>query len=291
MRSRKPKPQEPTATATVAFHEAGHALASVLAFRAIGSGRRAIKYVEISEGEMPAGQWSGSCHGPDIYSPAWPVARIAPQNRRKMEWQIVIDLAGPIAEAVARGERRKKYAGTFALFYCGSSEDFSHAGKVIADLCALTKRRQALRRFEQRALAVVLVRIELRRFGDGLEDRTRARQLRTVDVMLGVPQVGTDQRLRALRVGPLDRDEDAELRRLAVDRALREQVLDSGYPGNRLLFEEPAKPRLQRRLRDACGWREAESDIMRYIAFACNLYATHHRQFDDCVIEVLCIAR
>src|SRR5216683_2729798 len=44
MRSRKPKPQEPTATATVAFHEAGHALASVLAFRAIGSGRRAIKY-------------------------------------------------------------------------------------------------------------------------------------------------------------------------------------------------------------------------------------------------------
>jgi hypothetical protein len=156
MRSRKPKPQEPTATATVAFHEAGHALASVLAFRAIGSGRRAIKYVEISEGEMPAGQWSGSCHGPDIYSPAWPVARIAPQNRRKMEWQIVIDLAGPIAEAVARGERRKKYAGTFALFYFGSSEDFSHAGKVIDDLCALTKRRQALRRFEQRALAVVL---------------------------------------------------------------------------------------------------------------------------------------
>jgi hypothetical protein len=68
----------------------------------------------------------------------------------------VIDLAGPIAEAVARGERRKKYAGTFALFYFGSSEDFSHAGKVIDDLCALTKRRQALRRFEQRALAVVL---------------------------------------------------------------------------------------------------------------------------------------
>src|SRR3981081_1958795 len=156
MRSRKPKPQEPTATATVAFHEAGPGLASVLAVRAIGSGRRAIKYVEISEGEMPAGQWSGSCHGPDIYSPAWPVARIAPQKTCKMELQIVIDLAGPIAEAVARGERRKKYAGTFALFYCGSSEDFSHAGKVIDDLCALTKRRQALRRFEQRALAVVL---------------------------------------------------------------------------------------------------------------------------------------
>jgi hypothetical protein len=42
------------------------------------------------------------------------------------------------------------------LFNCGSSEDFSHAGKVIADLCALTKRRQAFPRFEQRALAVVL---------------------------------------------------------------------------------------------------------------------------------------
>jgi hypothetical protein len=149
-------PHPPTPREIAAFREAGRALASVLAFRAIGSGRRAINFVDITEGKTPEHRWRGRCHGQDIYSPAWPGTRIAPQHRRRMEWQIVVDLAGPIAEAVRRGERRKKHIGAFALFDCSSRDNYSHAGKILADVCTLTNRRHALQRFEQRTLGLVL---------------------------------------------------------------------------------------------------------------------------------------
>ena len=62
------------------------------------------------------------------------------------------------------------------------------------------------------ALAVVLRPRRTRVVAERAEDLAGARQLRALDVALGVPEVGADQRLRALRVGLLDRDEDPEPR-------------------------------------------------------------------------------
>ena len=73
------------------------------------------------------------------------------------------------------------------------------------------------------ARLVVLLDVELR-VGDRAEDLALARQLRAVDVPLGVPELRAEERLRALRVRLLDLDEDPELRHLPLDLALREQL-------------------------------------------------------------------
>src|SRR4051794_11129196 len=72
-------------------------------------------------------------------------------------------------------------------------------------------------------LAVVRVGVE-GRVVERAQDRAGARQLLALDVPLGIPQVGADQRLRALRVGLLDRDHDAEPRHDPLDLAAGEQV-------------------------------------------------------------------
>src|SRR5207249_5893848 len=70
---------------------------------------------------------------------------------------------------------------------------------------------------------LVLLDVELR-IGGRAEDLARARQLVARRVLVRIPEVGADQRLRALRVRLLDRHEHAELRRLALDRARRQQL-------------------------------------------------------------------
>jgi hypothetical protein len=137
-------------------HEAGHAIATVLGFRAIGEKFFPIKFIEISAGETPEHQWGGSCFGPDVYSVEWGEAAIIPRHFTNMEWQIIIDIAGPVAETIYKGERRKAEVMSFAIFNCGSKEDFRHAGEVLKDLRALTKRQYGLARFAERARSVAL---------------------------------------------------------------------------------------------------------------------------------------
>src|SRR4029077_19103019 len=57
------------------------------------------------------------------------------------------------------------------------------------------------------ARLLVLLDVELR-VGDRPEDLALARQFRAVDVPLGVPEVGAEERLRTLRVRLLDLHED-----------------------------------------------------------------------------------
>ena len=73
-----------------------------------------------------------------------------------MEWQIVIDMAGGIAEAIHRGERRQRQVFWFAMLNCGADGDLEDAEAVCADLRALTGRRFGLERLVQRALKLLL---------------------------------------------------------------------------------------------------------------------------------------
>src|SRR3954453_7296821 len=65
------------------------------------------------------------------------------------------------------------------------------------------------------ARPLVLVDVEVG-VADGPEDLAALRHLRRVDVLLRVPEIRADQRLRALRVRLLDRHHDPEARPLPV---------------------------------------------------------------------------
>jgi hypothetical protein len=142
-----------------AYHEAGHAVATMLAFRTarlpMRPPERIIKYIEITV-EGSNAQWDGLCFGPNIYAVQWPEARIDWIYREAMEWQIMIDLAGGIAEAISRGERRKKKVFWFAVFNCGCRDDLKTAAAVVADLRKLTGRQHGERRFGERVFALLL---------------------------------------------------------------------------------------------------------------------------------------
>jgi hypothetical protein len=124
---------------STAHHESGHAVATVLAFRNAAWLPRPppslpVRYVEVTEDD-------GNCVGADIYSTRWAAEdRIAPHYRPLMEWQVVIELSGGIAEALYRGERRPHAVLAFAQARCGMNTDLERARAVIDDLRALTGR-------------------------------------------------------------------------------------------------------------------------------------------------------
>ena len=73
-----------------------------------------------------------------------------------MQWQIVATLAGGIAEAVHRGERRKRHVMWFALCNCGSKDDFISVDAILADLRKLTGHHYGPQRFAERTLVLLL---------------------------------------------------------------------------------------------------------------------------------------
>lgn len=96
-----------------AYHEGGHALAIVLAFRdAAWLPHRApllpVRYVEVTA------DGCGSCVGKDVYSTKWPVDVLVPKYRDLMERQITVHLSGGIAEAIYHGVRHGREALRFA---------------------------------------------------------------------------------------------------------------------------------------------------------------------------------
>ena len=142
-----------------AFHESGHALAVVLAFRnAAWLPRPAppllVRYLEITE--HSPGQWGGCCVSPDVYSMKLPVYLIAPRYRPLMEAQLVIHLAGGISEAIYRGERDKREVLAFAESNCAMDDDLSKAADVLGDLRRLTGYRFEPRDFVGQTLAMLL---------------------------------------------------------------------------------------------------------------------------------------
>jgi hypothetical protein len=100
--------------------------------------RLLVRHVEITQ-DTP-GQWGGNCVATSIYSTNWPIECIAEPFRDLMERQIVVHLAGGIAETISRGERRKHAVLRFAKLSCNADADLKLAAAVLADLRKLTGR-------------------------------------------------------------------------------------------------------------------------------------------------------
>ena len=70
-----------------AYHEAGHAIATVAAFRTVQRPiplpPHFVKHVTIHVRD--SGEWGGRCCGREIYSPNMPVGRISPEWRRRSQ--------------------------------------------------------------------------------------------------------------------------------------------------------------------------------------------------------------
>ena len=97
----------------------------------------------------------GNCFGANIYSVRWPVKSIAEPFRDLMESQVVIELAGGIAEACHRGERRRRAILAFAESHCAIDADLERAAAVLGDLFRLTGVRYDAQPFAERALALL----------------------------------------------------------------------------------------------------------------------------------------
>ena len=149
-------PQD-TGPELVSFHEAGHAVGISVAFRDaawLPYPPPPVRVRSVEVVESTPGQWTGNCVGTNIYSTAWPESRIAPRYRLLMEAQVSIHLAGGIAEAIHRGERRRREVLAFAKLYCHADADLTLAAGVVADLRRL--RRYDEQRLVDRTLAVLL---------------------------------------------------------------------------------------------------------------------------------------
>ena len=149
-----------TTLRSAAHHEAGHAVMAVVAFRTAkfltNPSSPLIGFVEIGPSTQK-NVWAGLVERSSIYPDKWPAyKRITWDHRDAMEWEITVYLAGGIAEAIYRGERRKKHVLRFAMLNSGCDEDCASIAAVLADLRKLTGRRHGEQRFAERALALLL---------------------------------------------------------------------------------------------------------------------------------------
>jgi hypothetical protein len=74
----------------------------------------------------------------------------------KMEWEILISLAGPFAEAASRDVRSKRDMRFTALLFCGAKDDYGVAKTVLPDYKTASKRRHGIPHFEHRTRDLVL---------------------------------------------------------------------------------------------------------------------------------------
>jgi hypothetical protein len=139
----------------VAFHEAGHAVGISVAFRDaawLPYPPPPVRVRSVEVVESTPGQWTGNCVGTNIYSTKW--KRVGERFRDLMEAQVSIHLAGGIAEAIHRGERRRHEVLRFATRHCKADADLRLAAVVQADLRRL--RRYDEQHLVDRTLAVLL---------------------------------------------------------------------------------------------------------------------------------------
>jgi hypothetical protein len=154
----------------VSHHEAGHAVASILAFRALGRSYPAFDRVFVRpdfsspyiDRKGRSIDCAGLCEGPNLYTPkiGLLVFNMEPALQAEilqtMEWSMVISFAGPFAEAIAKGLRSRRDKRWTALFSSGAEEDYRQAEAVLADYKQASKRRYGLRHFEELAWDLAL---------------------------------------------------------------------------------------------------------------------------------------
>ena len=158
----------------VASHESGHAVAYILAHRALERDYPSFKrvfirrdcsssYIDHRNREVDC---SGMCEAPDLYTAGIELGRfyLEPKPRPgwqnevlvKMEWAILTSLAGPFAESASRYVRSKAAMRITALLACGSSDDYGNAEAVLLDYKKASKRRRSIPYFEDRTRDLVL---------------------------------------------------------------------------------------------------------------------------------------
>ena len=86
----------------------------------------------------------------------WPVDVLAKPFRPLMEAQVTIELAGGIAEAIYRGERRTREVLAFARAYCNVDVDLERARAVLSDLLRLMTYDFVAQDFAERTLGLLL---------------------------------------------------------------------------------------------------------------------------------------
>ena len=155
----------------VAAHEAGHGVAYIRAYQKMGRHWPAFHQVLIKpDFSEPYVDWKGrecsDCAGlveaSDVYALVggrrlWDAEPdIRPRLKAAMEWDIIVSLAGPFAEAIARGYRGKSTILSVAIVNGGAGEDFERAENVLKDWKWATKERAGLHRFGERTRELVL---------------------------------------------------------------------------------------------------------------------------------------
>jgi len=157
---------------STAHHEAGHAVAYIRAFRALGQDWPAFERVVIRpnasglhlNGRGVEIDCVGVCEATDICIPVVGLAIFNGAQRpelqsmmlRRMEWEIMVKLAGPFATAAHAGIRAKQEMRWAALLSGGTDDDYKRAESVLADYKKATRRAYGLRRFEDRTRDLVL---------------------------------------------------------------------------------------------------------------------------------------
>jgi hypothetical protein len=134
-----------------AYHESGHAVATVLAFRDAAwlphpAPPLPVRYVEVTE--YGPGRWRGCCTSMNIYSLRWPIACIRDKRYVPlMEAQVVIHLAGGVAEAIHRDD------GVFDNDQCDG--DLDALAAVLRELRRATGLRYDPQVFSDRAYTLL----------------------------------------------------------------------------------------------------------------------------------------
>jgi hypothetical protein len=160
----------------VAYHESGHAVANILAFRSLGWNWGAFDRVLVRrDASEPFVDRFGICRpclgaidAAEIYSPTGHRQPIWPKRCQgvlvtRMEWQIICSLSGAFSEVKFRGlldgyDRKTiiSHMRCSILPRVGSKSDYLNVIAVLNDLRTETQRRTGLRQFEHRTRAIVV---------------------------------------------------------------------------------------------------------------------------------------
>jgi hypothetical protein len=158
----------------VAAHEAGHAVACILAHRDLERDYPSFDRVFIRRNYSSPyidrkgreHKVCGMCEGHALYTASigLRVFNIEPEPRPgwkreilgTMEWSMIFSFAGPFAEALSRNSRSRSDKRWVALFSCGASQDYRQAEAVLANYKRASKRRYGIRHFEDRAWELVV---------------------------------------------------------------------------------------------------------------------------------------
>jgi hypothetical protein len=144
-----------TTELATAIHEAGHAVATVLAFRKAHRPpkpppRNPIRFVEIGE------DGTGNCQAANLYTPGR--SGITDDNFSLMTAQVIIEISGGIAEGFNRGGLRLsgRELWAFAEDRCGVGGDLVRTRAVLHDMRRLTGHPFYAHEFVDGAAAMLL---------------------------------------------------------------------------------------------------------------------------------------